>query len=318
MLGIRYLKAPPTTYVLHFKRGKVQREGPGLSFFYWEPASTIVAVPFASTDVPFVFNEVSADFQAVALQGQLSFRVSEPKRLAGLLNFAVTPQLRYVSDDPDKLNNRLVHATQILTRAVAQALPLRDLLMGSDRIVAQVLPALRQDAAVVLHGVEVLSLAILAIRPTPEMSKALEAEAREGLQRKADEAIYARRNAAVEQERTIKESELNTEIAVEEKRRQIRETQMAADIAVEQQRRALIDLESENVRKNAETKSFALEATLKPLRATDWRTLMAISGGGDAKAYIGIAFQEMAENAQKIGQLNITPDLLKSLLEKSG
>ena len=87
-------------------------------------------------------------------------------------------------------------------------------------------------------GVEILGLAVLSIRPTPEMARALEAEAREALQRQSDEAIYARRNAAVEQERRIKESELHTEIAVQEKQRQIRETQMAADIAVEEQRRA--------------------------------------------------------------------------------
>ena len=60
---------------------------------------------------------------------------------------------------------------------------------------------------------------------------------REMLQ-KADEAIYARRNTAVELERRIKENELNTEIAVEEKRRTVRETKMRADIAVEQERRS--------------------------------------------------------------------------------
>jgi hypothetical protein len=32
MFGIEYLKAPPTTYVLHYKSGKVKREGAGLSF----------------------------------------------------------------------------------------------------------------------------------------------------------------------------------------------------------------------------------------------------------------------------------------------
>src|ERR1019366_3725274 len=53
------------------------------------------------------------------------------------------------------------------------------------------------------------------VKPAPETSRALEAEAREALQRRADEAIYARRNAAVTEERLIKESELNTEIAVE-------------------------------------------------------------------------------------------------------
>jgi hypothetical protein len=29
---------------------------------------------------------------------------------------------------------------------------------------------------------------------------------------------------------------------------------------------------------------------------------------------MAMAFQEMAENAQKIGELNISPDLLKSLI----
>ncbi len=33
----------------------------------------------------------------------------------------------------------------------------------------------------------------------------------------------------------------------------------------------------------------------------------------DARGLIALAFQEMAENAQKIGELNISPDLLASL-----
>ena len=52
------------------------------------------------------------------------------------------------------------------------------------------------------------------------MERALETETREKLQQEADQAIYLRRNFAVEQERKIKESELNTEIAVEEKKKQ--------------------------------------------------------------------------------------------------
>jgi hypothetical protein len=101
--------------------------------------------------------------------------------------------------------------------------------------------------AVAMLGVEMLGLSIVSIQPTPEMARALEAEAREALQRLADEAIYARRNAAVEQERRIRKSELNTQIAVEEKQRQIRETQMAAEIAVEEQRTALIDRRLESL-----------------------------------------------------------------------
>jgi hypothetical protein len=36
--------------------------------------------------------------------------------------------------------------------------------------------------------------------------------------------------------------------------------------------------------------------------------------GGDPKMMIALAFQEMASNAQKIGELNISPNLLRSLL----
>jgi hypothetical protein len=160
-----------------------------------------------------------------------------------------------------------------------------------------------------------MGFSLLSVRPTPEMARALEAEAREGLQRRADEAIYARRNAAVEQERRIKESELATELAVEEKRRQIREAQMAADIAVEEQRSALMERWTQNERQAADTRAYALEKVLAPVREMDWKTLMAANGGGnDPKLNIALAFREMAENAGKIGELNMSPELLSGLL----
>lgn len=317
MFGIQYLKAAPTTYVLHFKGGRVKREGAGLSFFYYGPTSTVVNVPLGSADVPFVFNEVTRDFQAITLQGQLTYRVSDPKKLAGLLDFSVDAEGKFLSEDPGKLEERLVQATQVLAAGVVGKLSLREALVAGEALVEQVSAQLRKTEAVAMLGVEPLSLSILSIRPTPEMARALEAEAREGLQRESDEAIYARRNNAVEQERTIKESELNTELAVEQKKREIREAQMKAEIAIEEQRTALIGKRVENDKKDADSKAYAIEATLKPLKDADWKTLMAMShGGGDPKVMIALAFRELAENAGKIGELNMSPDLLKSLLAK--
>ncbi len=312
---LSFMKVPPTTYVLQFKRGKVKRAGAGLSFIYSVPTSTIVAIPVASADVPFVFQEATADFQSVTLQGQLTYRVADPKRLATLLDFSVDQRRIYCSDDPRKLPERLVHTMQALTRAVTQRMLLRDVLVSSDAIVDEVLGKLKTSEAVTTLGIEILGLSLLGIQATPETARALEADAREALQQRADEAIYARRNAAVEQERLIKESELNTEIAVETKKRQIRETQMAAEIAVEQQRAQLIDRRVENERKDADSRAYVITETLKPLRDLDWKTLMMLGGkGADPKAMIAMAFQEMAGNAQKIGELNISPDLLKSLI----
>jgi hypothetical protein len=90
---------------------------------------------------------------------------------------------------------------------------------------------------------------------------------------------------------------------------------MAAEIAVEEQRAQLIDRRVENERKDADSRAYTLTKTLTPLRDFDWRTLMMLGGkNADPKAMIALAFQEMAQNAQKIGELNVSPDLLRSLI----
>lgn len=329
-----YMKVPPTKYVIHYRQGKIRRQGAGLSFFYYVPASTIVIVPFASADAPFVFQEVTGEFQPITIQGQLTYRVSDPRKLAALLDFSVTQGGQYRSEDPEKLNARLVHQAQVLARSMTQKMTLSEALTRSREIGNEVLAGMKNSETIAALGIEVLSVAILSVRATPEMSKALEAEAREALQRRSDEAIYSRRNAAVEQERRIKESELNTEIAVEEKHRQIRETKMAAelameqkqrevrearmaaDISVEQQRAALLERRTANERSEADARAYGLEAVLKPVRGLDWKTLMMLTqGGGDPQRLIALAFQGLAENAQKIGELNISPDLLQSLIK---
>ena len=82
MLGIRFIKVPPTTYLLQYQKGRLGREGTGLAFFYYGPTTSLVAVPTASTEVPFIFEETTADFQRVTIQGQITYRVTEPKKLA--------------------------------------------------------------------------------------------------------------------------------------------------------------------------------------------------------------------------------------------
>ena len=312
---LAFMKARPTTYVIHYQSGRVKREGAGLAFLYYSPTSSIVAIPVGSADLPFVFTETTIDFQTITIQGQLTYQVTDPRRLASVLDFSLDRRGHHASDDPQKLGERLVNAAQIQAHDVVQRLTLRDALGSTGAIVAQVLAGLRASEAVQMLGVSILDVTIVAIKPTPEIGRALEAEAREGLQRQSDEAIYARRNAAVEQERRIKESELQTEIAVQEKQRQIRETRMAADIAIEEQRSELLVKKTENERAEADSRAYALSATLQPVRDVDWRTLLAASAGGtDPKLMIALAFREMAENAGKIGSLTVTPDLLSQLI----
>jgi hypothetical protein len=57
---------------------------------------------------------------------------------------------------------------------------------------------------------------------------------------------------------------------------------------------------------------------LDPVRDVDWRTLLAMQGRTDSATLISSAFDQLAGNAEKIGQLNISPDLLNALLDTKG
>src|SRR5262245_1241479 len=336
MFGIQFIKVGPTDFVMQFKRGQVVREGAGLSFFYFAPTASLVLVPVGSVDIPFIFEEVTADFQGVTVQGQITYRVADPKKLSQLMNFTLSSSGKeFLSDDPMKLPHRLINHTQVLTRASLKLLPLREALGSSDNLVASLRERLQNVDAIESLGIEILGLSILAIKPTPETSRALEAEAREQILREADEAIYARRNAAVEQERAIKENELNTEIAVENKKRQIRETQMEAEksvqekmrqlqeaematkIALEEKNKELVALSTANAREEADTKAYEMSAVMKALSDTNPKTLEALTSVGMKPGQlVALAFKTLAESSDKIGQLNVSPELLRELLSR--
>src|SRR6185369_16604522 len=276
----------------------------------------------------------TSDFQEVTIQGQLTYSVTDPKKLSQLMNFSLAPNGKdYTSDDPQKLSQRLINHAQVLTRSSLKKMSLRQALGSSDALVNALREGMRQSEETASLGIEILGLSILAIRPTPETSRALEAEVREQILREADDAVYTRRNAAVEQERAIKENELNTEIAVENKKRQIRETQMDAEksvqkkarelseakmsakIALEEKNRELVSLASENAKQESDAKAYGISALMGALSKTDPKTLQALASVGmDPGQLVASAFKELAENADKIGQLNISPDLLRELM----
>lgn len=282
---IRYFKGEPSEYVIHQARGRVRHEGAGASFFYFTPPASIAVVPITTVDVSFIFNEVTKNFQAVSVQGQLTYRVEEPNKTAALLDFSVRPGAgkAYKSKDPEKLGQRIVNVAQVCTQRVLRALDLQDVLAakGLDRAVQDELAV---DPELAALGVACLSLHFLAVKPTPETGKALEAEFRESLQRKADQAIYARRAAAVEQERTIKENELATAISLEEKKKK------------------LLALQAQNAEDEATYRAKAQRIELQPFTEVEPRLLMAL------------AFKNLGANAAKIGNLTITPDLLTMLM----
>ncbi|TNE80445.1 MAG: SPFH domain-containing protein [Bacteroidetes bacterium] len=333
MFGFNYIKFDSMNHVILYQNGKVKKEGRGLAFFYFAPNSSIVSIPMESNDFQFVFKETTKDFQEVSIQGQITFKVVDPKQLSESLDFTVNAKRQYIKGDFEKIQQRIINESQTASAAVIQGLTLRESLRNLREIESSILESIRKSKTVQMLGLEIMGVNVLGVTPTPEMARALEAQTRESLQKEADQAIYERRNFAVEQERMIKESELNTEIAVEEKQKQIAEKQMETEVVklqndqglkemsmksnifLEEQKQTLIDLKVKNEKKEADAHEYILTASLKPYKELDWKTLMAINSKGmQAKDNIALAFRELAENANKIGSINISPELLDSIL----
>jgi membrane protease subunit (stomatin/prohibitin family) len=333
MLGLKYIKAQPTTYLMAFKQGKPVAEGPGLSLIYYSPTTNLVAVPIGSREAAFVFEKVTADFQPLRVQGQVSYRIAEPTKAAARLNFALKGDAAtYASEDPARVPQRIVAAVEVLVQNSVQGLNLTEAIRGSAQLAQAVTSGLKQHAEILSLGLDILSVAIMAVKPSPETARALEAQAREAFLKVADDAVFARRNSAVEQERAIKQSELDTEIAVE-KKRAIRETQMdadasvqakrqelrqanmEADIATELRRTELVKTAAENTRVAAEAEAHRIGAFVEAIQATDPRIIQALAAMGmQPGQLIAQAFGGIAERAERIGQLNLSPDLLQSLM----
>jgi hypothetical protein len=266
---VRYVKTDPATYLIQYRKGKVRRQGSGLSFFYFAPSSTLVSVPLVSVDLPFMFAESTADSQEITLQGRVVYRIADPLRLSGPVNYALRPDGKgYVSDGPDRLNDRVLNQVQVAVRAEIASLALAEALTAGARLTEAVSARLRSAQTLEGLGLAVMDLAILAVKPTPETARALAAEMRERVLQDADQAVYRRRNATVDEERAIRENELQTDIAVAEKRRQVEEAvaekartiereDLEGRIALEERRALLVEQAAANARTEADARAYA-------------------------------------------------------------
>ncbi len=334
MLGFQFIKSQPTTHLMQFRGGKLVRQGAGLSFFYYAPVTSLVAVPIASRDAGFMLELVTSDFQGVTVQGEVTYRVGDPSRIYKMMDFSLKPDgASYASEDPDRLKGRVVMQVRAIVQQVIQALPLRNALKATAEIARTAQQQLGNQPEIQALGLEILGVSVVAIKPTTDIARALEAEAREANLKAADDAISQRRMAGVQNERAIRQNELDTEIAVEEKKREIEATQleakaaamrrqnelraeqMSADIVLENQRKEFVTSAAQNTREEAQAQAHTVRAVMDALENADPRVVQALAAVGmQPGQLIAQAFGGIAERAERIGQLNMSPELLNSLL----
>jgi len=174
MLGVRFIKAQPTTHMPQHCHGKMVRERMGLSFFCYTPTTSVVAVPLTSTAMPFDLQATTGDFQTVSVQGQVICRVGNPKQLATLLDLTLRTDGKYFSGDRDMLSEHVICAVQVLVQAELKKLSLLQAIGASDEMARTVKAGLVASQEITSLGLEVLGLSILAIKPAPEKAAAEE------------------------------------------------------------------------------------------------------------------------------------------------
>lgn len=336
-MAIRYKKFEPTQYVMKIKKGKVIQQGLGLSFFYNTMTTSMMVLPATAFDASFAYDDImTSDFQKINVQGDISYTIADYEKAANMVNFSYTGARKEYENNLREakqiMAKRIMNLTKVYITKFISTKNVREVIKSADELAEVLKAALKGDETIQDFGLQIIAISILGISPQPDTRKALEAATREEILKQQDDAIYKRRNSAIEQERAIRENELNTEIKVAEKEKEKREKEMetkrmlqerqaeldakriANDITLEEENRKLVDLQTENEKKKSDAKAYDSEVLLRTFAGVDTEVIKALAVSGmDSKSLIAKAFVEIGDKADKIGVLNVSPDLLETL-----
>ncbi|MFE9024669.1 SPFH domain-containing protein [Streptomyces iakyrus] len=322
-LGWRHLRGAPTAHIRHHRGGKLLHDGPGLSFWFRALTAALSEVPVDDRELAMTFRARTSDFQDVAVQATVTYRIGDPALAAARMDFSIDPDTGVWRGAPlEQLGTLLTETAQQHALDVLARTPLSSALVdGVTAVRERVAAGLDAEPRLPATGIEVVAVRVMALRPEPEVERALRTPAREQIQQEADRATYERRAVAVERERTIAENELAGQIELARREEQLVEQrgtnarreaeEHAAADAVRAEAEAtrsvrLARAEAEGVRAVGDAKAQAQAAWLKVHEDVEVATLHALTG------------TRLAENLPNIDSLTISPDVLTGLLAKLG
>src|SRR4051812_11941633 len=230
-LHLRHLRGTPTSWVSHTVGGKTQKQGTGLSFWYRPLTAVLSEVPVDDRELPLLFHARTEDFADVTVQATVTYRFSDPGAAAGRLDFSIDPYRGDWRGQPlDQVATLLAELAQQPALDLLARLSLTEALTtGIAPVREAVAAALAADQRLTETGVTAVSARVVAIRPEPDLDRALQPPPRESVQQEADRAPYARRALAVQQERAIAENEPQPKIELARREQQLVEQRGAND-----------------------------------------------------------------------------------------
>ncbi|MFE5965997.1 SPFH domain-containing protein [Streptomyces sp. NPDC056463] len=321
--GWRHLRSAPTAHIRHHRRGRLVHDGTGLSFWYRSLSAALSEVPVNDRELAMAFHARTADFQDVSVQSTVTYRIGEPEAAATRLDFSIDPDTGAWRGAPlEQIATLLTetaqqHALDVLARTPLAAALVDGVAAVRDRIA----DGLAAEPRLPATGIEVVAIRVVAIRPEPEVERALRTPAREQIQQEADRATYERRAVAVERERTIAENELASkiELARQEERLVDQRGTNARREAEESAAADSVRAEAEAVRKVRLARAEAEAAReVGEARAAAQAAWLRVHGEVDAGTLHALAATRAAENLPRIESVTVSPDVLTALLGRLG
>lgn len=320
---IRHLRAAPTAHVRALRRGRVVRDGAGLAFWFRPLTASMSEVPLDDRELPLLFHARTADFQDVTVQASITYRIVDPTLAAQRIDFAIDTESGLWRASPlEQVAGLLTETAQQHGLDLLARTPLTAALSGGISAVRdRMTGGLTADDRLSETGIAVIGVRVVAIRPEPDVERALQTPAREQVQQDADKATFERRALAVERERAIGENELQTKIELARREEELvarnganerlrtQESWAADAIATEAQARREVQL--------AEAKAEATRLVGTAEADADAARLAAYRDLSEA-TMLGLAVKELAANLPNIENLVLTPDLLAPLLTRLG
>lgn len=314
---VRHLRAESSVTVIHHRAGRRVGLGRGLSFWFMPLSASISEVPMDNRDQSILLHGRSEDFQDVAVQLALTWRVREPEALAERVDFSIDLSSgQWLKQPLEKIAELLGQLSQQITWDWLVKTPLaRIMAEGVDALGERLRAGLSSEKLSAL-GIELVTVGVAGIRPAPEVEKALQTPAREHIQQEADKATFERRALAVERERAIAENELQNRIALAKREEQLISQQGAND-----RRKATEAAEAERIRVTAKAEQTRLEreaeaagiAAVEGAKVAAERDRVSIYQEMAPELLLSLAARELAGNLPDIDTLNLSPDLLGPL-----
>jgi regulator of protease activity HflC (stomatin/prohibitin superfamily) len=315
----RHLRGAPTQHVRHLRRGKVVHDGTGLSFFFRPLSAVLSEVPVDDRELPLLFHARTADFQDLTVQASVTFRITDPDTACARIDFSIDPDTgRWRGTPLEQVGGLLTETAQQQVLGLIARSPLASVLAdGLGQVRDQIHQGLTADARLAETGIAVIGVRVIAIRPEPEMEKALRTPAREQVQQEADRATYERRALAVERERAIAENEMQSQIELAR-----REEQLVAQRGANARRQAedaaaagQIDTEAQAARE-LRLAQVGAEGTrvLGLAEAESEAAKLAAYAGLPQATLLALAVKDLAGRLPQIGTVVLTPDLIAPVL----